>query len=478
MHPLSQIAALVGEFRTLTAVAGPPIEIAPGQPFFNQVSLSVQGASVPAQLHFAIGGAFSCQQVVAVCDDGVMIADLQNNRCLVTARSRWLEAANMLVAGQCSAAGLAFDAARGAVDYGLSLLRVRPRSDAFFHSMRASVGAFHDALAAGAVPVHSGAFGAHLVAACEAIAAAAFPAAPTAPRLATATAAEGADVVLLGGTGFIGQATVRALVATARRVAVMARGVANLPAVFHDAKVTVLQGDVRRPQDVERAIRGVPLVVNLAHGGGGGSWVEVERSMVGSARLVAEACRALGVKRLVHVGSIAALYLGEAGTTVTGATPVDGQAEERAEYARGKAVTDALLLAHARCRATAGGGAAPRRRGRRGRGAIPFRPRLFQQRATLPGVEPGPEPAPLRAGGGRGGGDRGRARGTRGRGALLQPGRRCPPDRPRLHRRTVRRPRAPAPLPCPVDRKAAGDRDRQMAGEAHRRPGRALPQLP
>jgi nucleoside-diphosphate-sugar epimerase len=105
-----------------------------------------------------------------------------------------------------------------------------------------------------------------------------------------------------------------------------------------------MAGDIRAPAAVERAIGGAGLVVNLAHGGGGGSWEELRAAMVGGAETVARACLAHGVRRLVHVGSIAALYLGPGAPPVTGATPVDPQAEQRADYARAKAECDRMLL--------------------------------------------------------------------------------------------------------------------------------------
>jgi len=46
----------------------------------------------------------------------------------------------------------------------------------------------------------------------------------------------------------------------------------------------------------------------------------------------------------VHVGSIAALYLGPGSASITGSTPPDPQAERRADYARAKAACDRALL--------------------------------------------------------------------------------------------------------------------------------------
>jgi len=51
------------------------------------------------------------------------------------------------------------------------------------------------------------------------------------------------------------------------------------------------------------------------------------------------------VKRFIHVGSIASLYLGPQPGAVTGNTPPDPQSESRADYARAKAECDRMLLA-------------------------------------------------------------------------------------------------------------------------------------
>jgi nucleoside-diphosphate-sugar epimerase len=104
-------------------------------------------------------------------------------------------------------------------------------------------------------------------------------------------------------------------------------------------------GDARDSDAVVAAIGSAPIVVNLAHGGGGRSWDEVRDAMVGSAETVAKACIAKKVRRLVHIGSIASLYLGPLPEPVTGATPTDPQAGERADYARAKAMSDQRLLA-------------------------------------------------------------------------------------------------------------------------------------
>ena len=96
--------------------------------------------------------------------------------------------------------------------------------------------------------------------------------------------------------------------------------------------------------DVSNAIDSARVVINLAHGGGGETWSEIERRMVGSARTVASICLSQKVELLIHIGSIAGLYLGNKSEVITGRTLPDPQPHKRAPYARAKAMADQLLM--------------------------------------------------------------------------------------------------------------------------------------
>ena len=345
VHPLSQIAALAGPVRQVRALADAAVEIAPGVPFCPAVTLTLEGERLPAQVRFAVGQSFPFWQVTVVCDDGVIVADILANRVATHDHTRWLEPVDALVSGLGLAAGLAGDSLVNAARYAAATLHLTGRGDPFFRSMRASIAAFHDALDHDRAPALDGAFGAGLVGLCETIRDQVLPDAQPAPAAPAPAEVGNIDVAVLGGTGFIGTHVVRQLLAAGLRVSVMARGVHNLPAVFADPRVVLHQGDIRDAAAVAGAIAGAPVVVNLAHGGGGGSFEAVRDAMLGGAETVARVCRTAGVRRLVHVGSIASLYLGPQEVPVTGATPPDPQSETRADYARAKALCDRRLLA-------------------------------------------------------------------------------------------------------------------------------------
>jgi nucleoside-diphosphate-sugar epimerase/predicted dehydrogenase len=344
VHPLSQITTLTGPIADFAAIAGPSIEISPGVPFVATLNASLQGTLIPAQLRFAVGQDFPFWQIQVVCDDGVITADILANRVFTYDRTRWLPAVDEALAGLRTAAALASDSVRGVLNYSLSTAKLRPRSDAFFLSMQASIAAFHTALDRGEKLELDATFGAGLVTLCERLRDATFPTAE--PRPPTAgPASDPPDVAILGGTGFIGSHVVRAFLDAGQRVAVMARNTTNLAPVFHDPRVTLHRGDIRNADSVATAIKGARVVVNLAHGGGGASFEAVRAAMVGGAETVANACLAAGTQRLLYVGSIASLYLGPQATPITSATPPDPEDEKRGDYARAKAHADRAMLA-------------------------------------------------------------------------------------------------------------------------------------
>ncbi|MDB5394199.1 MAG: hypothetical protein JWM91_1705 [Rhodospirillales bacterium] len=349
VHPLSQIADLLGAPTVVGGQAGKPLQIAPGRMVYDRWSADLMCGETPTQLYLAFGQSFHAWRFTAICDDGLLICDLSAGRVMVQGRAQWPEFLDNLVTGAGVAGQIAGQSIGGAVGYLAGLLKIRPRSDGFFVSMRDSIAAFYKAIPTGHAPL-DGAFGASLVGVCETLAAKVpglpVPAEPVKKtRKPAAKPVSTPELVVFGGTGFIGSHLISRLVAVGRPVRVVSRAAGAQSPPFDSAMVEIMRGNVAKREDVERALAGAKQVVNLAHGGGGMSWDEIKRTMVDTAVLVADCAAAAGVARLVHVGSIAGLYLGDPEQVVTGATPPDVEAEKRNLYARGKVEADKALLA-------------------------------------------------------------------------------------------------------------------------------------
>jgi predicted dehydrogenase/nucleoside-diphosphate-sugar epimerase len=342
VHPLSQLDDLVGAVEEVTALPAPPLQLAEGQSVYRRWLVSLKCARGTAQLYLSLGETYPAWGATIIGDDGMISVDYLNNSVSLESGIRWPDFADSLANGW--RVGLANQGAAiaNAAGYVASVLKLRPRSDVFFQSMQGSIKAFHADLAAGRGDL-TGADGRRMVSVCEKIAAHAKPAdRVAAPAISTEPAAY--DVLVIGGTGFIGAHLVARLIASGRQVGVLARNLGNLPALFRDPRVHLIRGDARKPGDVDAAIAKAKFVINLAHGGGGASRAEVEASLVGAAETVAEACMKHNVQRLVFVSSIASLYLGDPAATISATTPTDPEPETRADYARAKVLAENKLI--------------------------------------------------------------------------------------------------------------------------------------
>jgi len=138
-------------------------------------------------------------------------------------------------------------------------------------------------------------------------------------------------VTLFGGSGFIGSQAVRALARRGWRIRVAVRNpvlAIEVQPLGDPGQIQFMRCDVTNPDDVARALKGSDALVNLVgvlHDGGrrrGFAAVHVE-----AARIIAEAARAAGVRRVVQISAIGA------------------DADSASAYARSKAEAEAAIRA-------------------------------------------------------------------------------------------------------------------------------------
>ena len=114
------------------------------------------------------------------------------------------------------------------------------------------------------------------------------------------------NVLVIGGSGFIGRHVVRQLAGTGLQVRVPTRNRERAKDLILLPTVDVVRADVFEPQTLEGLVAGVDAVVNLVgilHG-------DFERAHVELPRRIVAACRKAGVGRLVHVSALKASVQG------------------------------------------------------------------------------------------------------------------------------------------------------------------------
>lgn len=341
VHPISLIDDLLGPVALTGALPSEPARPAGGIEIANRWSLNfASAAGGEAQLQLLLGATYPSWSISALCDDGVIEAEMFETR--VTARGSYAEIAPIDHAKRSFAVArqAARQAAGGLTSYAGEILRLRGKSDGFNQSMANAVAAFHRDLDSGVEM--TGETGLRLVCLCEQAA----QAAPTGSFQQVPAPGANAtyDVAVLGGTGFIGQHLTQALLDRGLRVAVMARSTRNLPGVFHHPEVGVFAGSISDPDAVAGIVGRAPKVVNLAHGGGGTTRDAITSAMVGGAEVVAEACLTAGSERLLFISSSAALWLGDPRQKLTAQTPPDTEKNERGDYAYAKVVAEERML--------------------------------------------------------------------------------------------------------------------------------------
>jgi predicted dehydrogenase/nucleoside-diphosphate-sugar epimerase len=351
-HPISQLHALIGAVREAKTTLLGSRELHPGQVFYDRWLVAARGERGTAEVYLAFGQGFNRWTLEVLGSDGAAEADLGHNLFSYEEKTPWLEFWNGFLAGRRRAAALARGARGNVLKYARSTLGLSRREDTFFAGIRGSLRAFHEALRTGRPLPTGGAEAAEVLEWCEAIAEAAAGVArsrPAAVALPEPGPARPGEIVVLGGTGFIGRRVVQLLLDRGLPVTTVVRRPHGLPPAVLDAarsgRLRLLRGSLEDRTALAETFRGARTVLHLATGGGD-TWEQVERSMVQGSVAAAESALAQGVERFVYVSSIAAVYAGpDAGTAVLeDSTETDPRPEGRDVYSRGKAVTEQALL--------------------------------------------------------------------------------------------------------------------------------------
>lgn len=115
-------------------------------------------------------------------------------------------------------------------------------------------------------------------------------------------------VLVTGGSGFLGQALCRALLAQGHTVSSLQRGFS--PALAQ-LGVTQVLGALDDAEAVRRAVAGVDAVLhNAAKASGWGTWQDFQRTNVRGTQCVIDACRQLGIGKLVYTSTPSVVHAG------------------------------------------------------------------------------------------------------------------------------------------------------------------------
>ncbi|HEV8062481.1 MAG TPA: Gfo/Idh/MocA family oxidoreductase [Gemmataceae bacterium] len=352
-HPLSQICELLGEVQKAGVTTSGRRQLRTRGIFESTWQMSLGCARGTADLFLSFGRTFPEAFFHVVGQDGAAHVDLINNTYQLDQATKYIDAGDRFLrrlrqSWQICRGGLA-----GFLGYGLSTLGIVKRTDPYYQSMLGCARAYYAGFKQAEKSPSSAQKGLWVIQGLE-DASGEYRnkfAPPSAPHAASGTpglSPKTGDVLVLGGTGFIGRHLVKALKQSGRSARLLARRPSLVPYAGTPEQPAVIVGDIRQAADVARAVDGCSSVIHLVSGAPA-TWAEYERLFVGGTRNVAKACLEAKVPQLLFVSSIAALDLGKRGRTITDDTPIDAWPERRAEYTRAKVACERLLLEmHAR----------------------------------------------------------------------------------------------------------------------------------
>jgi predicted dehydrogenase/nucleoside-diphosphate-sugar epimerase len=342
-HPFSMICDLIGPASAIKVLTKGRKELVRGRaPFYETWQISLECKKGTAYVFMSFGREFPENRLKVIGEDGSLEIDLVNNFYQLHEKSLWPVFFDSFFDGIRNSSRMGRLSMKNLFNYCASFFRLQERTDSFYVCMKKSIEGFYNALQNNEPIPCSGKDAIKVIQCCEK----STENLPDTPRKINAKPAHPKygkeEILIIGGTGFIGKHLSRKLIAAGHHFRVMARNPDIIPNEINHPLVRVMRGDIRDAESIARAIDGVSIVYYLAIGEGE-SWDEINATVIGGLHRVANICQEQKIRQFHYTSSISALYLGDK-HTVTEATVIDEYPENRGLYARAKIECEHLLM--------------------------------------------------------------------------------------------------------------------------------------
>jgi predicted dehydrogenase/nucleoside-diphosphate-sugar epimerase len=223
-------------------------------------------------------------------------------------------------------------------------LQKAPYANPFGESIETSIACFYTTLTGQSDTRMDGQFGVNVISTCEKITnKASFEKMTKKGVWKVLPPLQPPTVLVLGGTGFIGQYLVKALIKRGLGVRVVTRGMGAGQIALAGLPVELIQGDLANPAFMDKALQGIEVVYHLAKTDGK-KWDDYYKNDVLVTQNIAIRALAKGIKRFIYTGTIDSYYSANPNDVITSDTPLDSKITTRNHYARSKAMCEDLLM--------------------------------------------------------------------------------------------------------------------------------------
>ena len=344
-HPISGLIDLMGVPDEITARAEGDIVLPGGARVYRRWSIQARAGRVAADINIDLGPGFPQRVVAARGLTGAAVADLDANTCTLDRREPASLDFERYQRSMALASQIRSQARSTLADYVLTKAKLRKRGNPYQISILESIASFYEGLRSpeGLDSRNSGHFGQSVIETCERIIRSAKLDSGTPQTKAKPKPTLKPNILVLGGTGFIGRQLIKQLLDKGHAVRAAARGSSVLLEDIRSDRLEIARADMRSADDLARILEGVEYVFHLATSACK-TWKDYLDQEIEPTRKLAQACLDRGIKRLIYTGTIDSYYAGARAGTITEETPLDRNITRRNNYARAKAAGEKLLL--------------------------------------------------------------------------------------------------------------------------------------
>ena len=276
---------------------------------------------------------------------GTGIFDYERNLYYKDTPSRYSLVWNNFVSANNMAKQIRHDARNNLLSNIKNTLKKAPGANPFGLSIERSIQAFYDTLDKPEIDRRlNGHFGASVIEWCEKITQSAdFKTAASDKVWNVLPPKKKPNVLVIGGTGFIGKYLVKNLIDRGHSIRVITRNMSAGNIALAGLPVELMQGSLSSPEFMDQALDGIDTVYDLAKAVGN-TWDDYYKGDVLVTKNIAERALAAGIKQFFYTGTIDSFYSAKASDTITCETPLDQNIKHRNLYARSKKMCEDLLI--------------------------------------------------------------------------------------------------------------------------------------
>jgi nucleoside-diphosphate-sugar epimerase/predicted dehydrogenase len=345
-HPVSGLIDLIGVPDQIEVVADRDIILPGGARTYRRWRIRARAGRTTADVNIDLAPGFPQRTVAARGLLGAAVADLDANTCTIDRRTTASLDLDRYKRSMAIASQIRRQARKTMADYILSKAKLRKCGSPYTMSIQDSIGSFYRGLRSPAALDDriGGDLGRKVIETCETIVSKAkLKGGVDRPRVKPKAGLK-PDILVVGGTGFIGRQLIRRLLDEGH--AVRAAGRSSSPALeeLGSDRLELVRADMRSEADLARILDGIETVFHLATAADAKTWDQYVEREVEPSRKLARACLERGVRRLIYTGTIDSYYAGGTAGTITEATPLDRRINRRNYYARAKAAAEKLLM--------------------------------------------------------------------------------------------------------------------------------------